>query len=459
MPANSCRTAQSTHQLCPAETAPIESEPAPRQPRPLQALKAGFDNGYLSVLLTLAFCLAVPVGGIGIVVAIAALGAVGSKPRFFSDVIPARFRDWRQSQAFGFLLIVLLSTLLELVLVLHHHEPLREGENQLKQYAGAVLVVFAMRRYPVNAVVWGAAIGGAAAGLAALYDVGWLHLPRAEGPTNPIRFGMLAALFAVLALIGLLYGQLSPRGRVVAFCGIAGSIIALFLSGSRGAVLTLPFVLLLLLPRLWMYSRRIAVLSAVLFLLFSVALGGWQLNMLRKDAASPATAITAFLTGTMLSDESTRDRLEMLKLAWRLFSENPIAGVGNDGWTQAVVRQIETSPPAVAFDVPFNQPHNQIANDFAKGGIIRGVGGLLLMLAPLYWFARQRPFAPERRSLAPLLGLVTCVAFGLFGMTEAVLDLSLTASIYIILVCYLLGAMDENSRRIAQPAAVGMVFP
>lgn len=407
-----------------------------------EAARASIRDGNFSVFLTLALCMALPFGGMGIVAVVSVLNIAASRGKLVWEAVRLYFGPWLKSDAFRLNLLILLVTLAEFGLILHHGDGGSDIENQAKQYVAALAVLLTIRRFPVGVVLWGAAIGCLLGGLITLNDLFVLDLPRAEGPTNAIRFGMLAALLAMFAWIGVLFGRGGRWTRMFFLLATAAGVFALFASGSRGAVLALPAMLLLLVPRFWQRSPGVALLAALVFMLFSVGLGLWQANTIRAKLSNLAQAAGTVVSGEAVEEKSARNRVEMLKLAGKLFLAHPVAGVGATGWEEAVAEQRRTSPPDAALDEAFNQPHNQYANDFAKGGLLRGLGGLAMLLLPLWYFLKRRPFGADEKAMAPLLGVITCVAFLVFGLTESVMDLSLTSSIYAILIFYLIGSAE-----------------
>jgi O-antigen ligase len=422
---------------------PDSSVPEPGiERRFAEAARTSIRDGSFSVFLTLALCMALPFGGIGIVAVASVLSIATSRGKLVGEAIRLYFGPWLKSDAFRLNLLILVVTLVELGLILHHGDDSGDLENQVKQYVAALAVLLTIRRFPVGIVLWGAAVGCLLAGLVALHDLFVLDLPRAEGPTNPIRFGMLAALLAMFAWSGALFWHTDLRTRIFLLAATFAGVFALFASGSRGAVLALPAMLLLLIPRFWQHSRARALLAALVFILFSVALGLWQANTIRANLSNLVQAAGTVVSGEAVEEKSARNRVEMLRLAGRLFLAHPIAGVGARGWDEGVAEQRRTSPPETALDEAFNQPHNQYANDFAKGGLLRGLGGLAMLLLPLWYFLKRRPFRFHEKAMAPLLGVITCVAFIVFGLTESVMDLSLTSSIYAILVFYLIASAE-----------------
>lgn len=365
-----------------------------------------------------------------------------SRFRLVLDAARLYVSKWLRSDAFLLNALILFATLVELGLVLYHGDDSGALEPQMKQYFAALVVLLTVRRFPVDLVLWGAASGCLLAGGYAFYELVWLGLDRADGPTNAIRFGMLAALFAVFAWMGFLFGGMSRGQRLVMALACLAGIFAVYASGSRGAVLAIPFMLLLVIPRLWRRSPRNAAMAAVLFVAFSLALGLWQATTVRANLSNVGAALQEVLDGRPVQEESARNRVEMLRLAKDLFLSNPLLGVGDTGWRAAVAEEMRAKPAGTSLDEAFNQAHNQYANDFAKGGLLRGLTGIAMLVVPLLCFLRRRPFGEGEASLAALLGATTCVAFAIFSLTESVMELSLTASIYAVLIFYLIAAAE-----------------
>lgn len=419
-------------------------------------MKASIRDGNAAVFLTLAFCLAFSFGGIALVF-LSALGMVAaSRFKLVPDALRLYVSEWLRSDAFLLNCLILFATLVEIGLMFYHGDDSGELEPQVKQYFAALAVLLAIRRYPLQPILWGAAAGCLVAGSYAAYELAWLGLERADGPTNAIRFGMIAALLTAFSWIGLLFARLSRGERMVMALACVAGVFAVFASGSRGAVLAMPFMLLLATPRIWRRSPRAAVAAGVIFIVFSIGLGIWQVSTVRTNLSNLSAALTEIAYGKPVQEQSARNRVEMLRMAKKLFLTHPIAGVGDNGWKAAVAEEMRTKPPGTSLDEAFNQAHNQYANDFAKGGLLRGLTGVAMLLVPLYCFMRRRPFDPGEKSLAALLGATTAVAFAVFSLTESVMDLSLTASVYAILIFYLIAASEgaplDTPRRRLRPA-------
>ena len=74
--------------------------------------------------------------------------------------------------------------------------------------------------------------------------------------------------------------------------------------------------------------------------------------------------------------------------------------------------------------MPYNQAHNQYADDLAKGGVVRLPLGLLLLGMPVYLFLRSHPFSDRKESPFALAGLIASSSFMVFCLSEALLLLA-----------------------------------
>jgi O-antigen ligase len=143
-------------------------------------------------------------------------------------------------------------------------------------------------------------------------------------------------------------------------------------------------------------------------------------------------------------DQSARDRRALLVLSLDLFRRNVWLGAGHRGWTEAIA-EVNSRPNPEGRPAPnYNQAHNQYANDLAKGGLVRGAAGLAFVLVPFFLFLRARPFVDLPATMPAFLGLIVVLGFAAFSLTESVMVLSLPASLYPLLVFYLLGAKQKS---------------
>ena len=148
-------------------------------------------------------------------------------------------------------------------------------------------------------------------------------------------------------------------------------------------------------------------------------------------------------------DGSVGDRTKLLLLSYRLFREAPLLGVGARGWSEGIARLAEAPDPKHRIGTPYNQAHNQYADDLAKGGIVRFLLGFLVLFLPLFLFFRCEPYSEREGSEFALAGVVISAGFMIFCLTESLMILNVTNTVQTSLVFYLLGGCDAVRRNTA----------
>ncbi|MDW6025035.1 O-antigen ligase family protein [Mesorhizobium sp. BAC0120] len=402
------------------------------------------------VFLTLVLSLVINIGAGGLLLLYLAALALVSRLRLVVQSFRNFTLEFCRSDIGRMYLVVSGLTLIVLFLSFYHRE-WGELEVALKRFFIAYVVVNFIWKYSTRLILDGAAVGALLACVVAVVQVVWLGADRAEGPTNAIRFGMIAALFSAVSLAGAMF---SIESRVHSmFYGAAGfgGLVATFFSGSRGALLALPFMLAPLALRLvsaWSW-RRLALLFAYILVAFALFVSDGGKLRTRTETALIAMGLPQETAAghegqSAQEDQSAHIRRALLVAAFDLFRKNVWLGAGYLGWTEAIAGANSSPNPEDRLKANFNQAHNQYANDLAKGGLLRGAAGLAFVLVPLLFFLRARPFSDWPATMPALLGVIVVLGFGAFSLTESVMVLSLPASLYSLLVFYLLGAKEES---------------
>lgn len=344
-------------------------------------------------------------------------------------------------------------TFLFFFLLLLHSDGLAAMETPLKVLLLCYIIVMNIDRFRWRILIYGMAAGAIAALVVGLFQTGLDIGARSAGATNPIRFGMIALTFGSVCAVGLLHSRGDKLLAGISLAGLLAGIGTAFTSGSRGALLALPLMLLPLAPLLWLRSSRALLTIAALPAIFASVL-------LLADVGSMSTRIIAAysnfsssVTGSAVPDRSVSDREKLLVLAYDLFRENPIVGVGGNGWDAAAERLAHSPNPQDRLWAAYNQAHNQYADDLAKGGIGRFILGLVNLFLPLYLFLKCKPFAVRKGSEFALAGVVVSVGFIIFCLTESLMILSLPSMVHATLTLYLLAGCDEARRKTADDVA------
>lgn len=226
------------------------------------------------------------------------------------------------------------------------------------------------------------------------------------GPyVNRNHFAGLMEVLIPLALVPLVLGKVRrERLVVVALCAIM-PVTALFLSASRGGIVSLfvQFALLifLLLRRRGLAKRLLAVSAVLLAALMIVTWLGIG-RILQRFSSLQTLEVTE------------GKRAAMRRGAWHMFLDHPVAGTGL-GTFQIVYPPYETLYDAKVV----NHAHNDYLEALAETGVLGGLccawflGVLLLKSFPLF---RQSDFSfPAALQLS---GIVACAGFLVHALVD-----------------------------------------
>jgi len=393
----------------------------------------------LAVFLLLAISLIIPSGfslGSLMLVLGAAVLLRRDKPR-----TTLQREDW-------LIMLALLSYFfVNAVLNLAHQAPGREYDAPLR-FLLAIPALLLLRAYPPRpAALWaGAAIGAVGAGLLSLWQ--WLAdgAERPGGSTNPIQYGNIAALLAILATCGLARAirlQHALRWKLLYAAGVIAGLMATLLSGSRGSWLAVPVCTLM---ATWLllragYTRLVLQLSvAALAVLAGLALLPQSPLSARMRLA---LAETDGYVQRADAQSSVGARLEMWRIGRQLAPQHPLMGWGKQGMMEAkhaLVVQGQASPSV--------DDHTHLHNEYLDALVKRGIPGLaallILYLLPLWLLHRRlRLAAGFEARLAATAGVMLVLSYLAFGLTQAFLTHNNGVMLYAFL-CSILWAMSQE---------------
>ncbi|MGY0398900.1 MAG: O-antigen ligase family protein [Ostreibacterium sp.] len=301
---------------------------------------------------------------------------------------------------------------------------------------------------------WGVSLGAMGAGLSAIVYTWFLpgllpveHAGRASRYSNPIQYGNISILLAILSLCGLIalpkqqyYLKLSLT------LGTAFGILAAVLSLSRGSWITLLLVLLILLILNFNKRRYLNYQSLITASIIAVVLGigymslGEKIN--KRVTLATQNIINYYTKGN--NTTSVGQRLSMWKFALHEGRQYPILGadakqikIDKANWVKA-----GNAPKII---LKYTHLHNEYLDAFATKGLIGLLALLLLFGLPLHYYLTSLSTHiknhPELRRLRSAgIAHISCFAF--FGLTEVSLPshniafLMLTLPLCMIYTCY-----------------------
>lgn len=265
---------------------------------------------------------------------------------------------------------------------------------------------------------------------------------------GPHVVARVALILGVVALAGLFATR--SRWRFLLYLAPLAAMAVVYLSGTRGALLAIP-ALALVLAIFLLLDRRDRMQLAVLVALGLFAVAALALSSDRL--ASTVQVIAEILRSGATADSSAGERLAMLSAAWQLFQASPIVG---HGWANFAA----LAHPIIGATVwggptdPFFQFHNDLANFAVAAGTIGVLSWMALLAAPIVGALFTPRDALFRARLYCCVQL--SVAAFVFGLTDFTLGYDLPTTLYAFLTAIVLGAFRAPAPTAPTAAAPAM---
>ena len=140
---------------------------------------------------------------------------------------------------------------------------------------------------------------------------------------------------------------------------------------------------------------------------------------------------------------SAGQRLEMWGVAWRLFLQAPLTGVGTGDYMSGAEQLVEEGE-ALPVTAIYDHPHNEFLDALSSRGLVGLAALLLLFGVPTWLFARSLGSPDPARMGASLGGLLVCIGFPGFGLSETLLVHSVTLGWYVIMTAIFMATAEGN---------------
>ena len=282
-----------------------------------------------------------------------------------------------------------------------------------------VLFSVALATEPAAKAILAMAAGFSVACAIGLLQIPWGYLmspewPRARAFMHPVTFGeqvCIAALGAVCFLAkppAFFKGQ---NARLLTWTFLALTLAALFLSQTRGAILSLLAGLTAvasLAPKL----RRFVLVALLAVAANWVFVGTFRYDLSLKNQAREWVALES---SAAASDRFVR--LSLWKVAWRMGKDHPWTGVGPNNYRAVLPQYLQTTFEDLSDS--WGTAHNLFLHHFAERGLL-GLGAVLLFLGAFWSRALQR--VRERPNAWNLWAYGVASAFPIMNLTEVALQ-------------------------------------
>lgn len=280
---------------------------------------------------------------------------------------------------------------------------------------------------------------GAVSNVAYGYLIHDEYFPRISGTTNhPIHFGNSAAFVAMLLMSAAMLMPIKNLGfRLMCLFGSLLAFAAAAASQSRSSFVVLlcmaPLFFVMKTDQFHRWLVRLGSVVAVTLLLLVAASPSLQERLRLTSAVSDIHMMASHNYQSSLGS-----RLAMWQGAWSLFKAHPMVGIGPHKFQSEFINQMQTGEVPRA-DAEYNQPHSDLLNAAATGGVLKLMAYLLLIAAPFMVFFKHyqaHKFDVNAR-MFPIMGMQVVGAFFLTGLTNSNFDLQIYSTTYAVAVCVL----------------------
>ncbi len=298
----------------------------------------------------------------------------------------------------------------------------------------ADLKVFGMMQYgfPAGAIVIATLIGMSGQKIHAKTDfLAHIHL------------GDLALMLGFLSALSINWMQKDRRILVILkILGLFAGLYVSLLSGARGGWIAIPVLMIagvLLSPK---FNRsaivRLAVASALI--VSGTILSYYLLDIvqIRVNAAiSDLTSVTP--------DTSLGIRFQLWEAAFRLFLQNPVFGVGADGFALAMDQMVHSGAiTETAAGFGKGGAHSYYFAVLSRFGLVGLISLLLLFLVPLWMFYQVANSRSGFHRRAAKMGVALVLGFAVFCISEEMFNMKMVATFYGVTLAVLLAAASNR---------------
>ena len=270
--------------------------------------------------------------------------------------------------------------------------------------------------------------------------------PRAGNTfVNPIHFGDLALIMGFLSLFSINWAGRDPLYIVILkSLGLLAGLFVSVQSESRGGWIAIPVVLL---TWLIIQNKERGLLRLLMTmvppLLFGIT-SYFLINIIHQRVDEVYSDIVAAWHGNL--DTSIGIRLQLWETALYLFRENPIFGVGPNGY--APLMSTLTQSGLITEMAAYNgrgEVHNFIFASMARLGIFGLLSALAIFFVPFVIFikATKSDLATQRK--AAMMGICLVLGFFIFGLSVETFNLKMVAAFYSLTLAVLLAVATNKT--------------
>jgi len=242
----------------------------------------------------------------------------------------------------------------------------------------------------------------------------WSHIwLRPSGGVNPMRYGAVSLILAVISLNGILVVRHKAIWlKVMLVLAVGMGLVACFLAQSRGSLLAIP--VLAFAYSVYLYRAGHPRFLMVLAVTAAFLVGGLsQSDRVQRTIGS----IEQYQQGNSRSPLGAR--FDMFTAAVILIKQNPVWGHGLGGYLEGG-KEVRKANPGLHSDVgTWSNPHNEILLVMVEKGIIGLLTLLLLFATPVFLFFKALYSNNQAVKFYAISGLSLLIVYAVVGQSVA----------------------------------------
>lgn len=272
-----------------------------------------------------------------------------------------------------------------------------------------------------NYAIYGVIAGGWVVGSLAIVEES-KGVVRVEGYTNAILFAQGALVIFILNLHVLFNESKAATKKLITIIGAGLSLIAIYLSQSRGVWLSLVVV-----TAVYLFFNRALLVKNIRLILPGVIIVFVAFSYNSKIFIQRVDDVKHDFIQMEQGNYQTSIglRLVVWRSAWLGFLEYPFIGVGKDGIDGLKKQQVsehKINPVLLVGDGGLGMPHahNQYLNQLVMRGLVGFIPMMILLASPIFM-----------REQFGLLGIYLSTAYLVSGLTDVPLEQKETLYIFL----------------------------
>ncbi len=253
---------------------------------------------------------------------------------------------------------------------------------------------------------------------------------------RPNAFGTYTTVLTSFCLFHLtIPSKTSPIWRLYLASGFLIGLTLIIGSGTRGAWLAIPFILVIWLIFNFRTIRHYLPWLLILVIAFYFISSAGFFTYPGNRSSSGFYEIISWLNHSNV-DSPTGLRLSIWKISWQLFLHNPLFGYGNKGYAAFLNEPwfSSTASEAAKGTLACCGTHNELLANTLRSGITGTLSVLFLFIAPFLLFAKNAKHKTPDIAKASQLGLAYITCLAICSISIEVFNLKYLSSFYGLII-------------------------